>query len=355
MASIKTITDWAEGYLSKEPTERKRSRLYPVLALFSYAYQFGIFWRNCFFDIGILSIKKVGKPVISVGNIVCGGSGKTPFVKMLAMDIAEPVAILHRGYRTLKKKQGVITSADEGDEAYMLARVLPFATVIVGKNRRKSALLGESYGVKYHLLDDGMQYRYLERDVEIVIVHKEDILQETNFLPSGPLRETPWRLKKASYVIINGIQDEREFNDLRAIMKKYTNAPLIGTCYEVVNKKLYEGRVIGAFCGIAKPKQFYTSLHQLGCRIVHNATLGDHRALESPEEFISQSFCKGAEIVVCTEKDFVKLKETKNIIPLKIEMKVVFGSDHYDELTRHIKSLIRGPSLTEKRFKDYRI
>lgn len=348
MALAKSVVEWTEAFLSKEPNERKLSPIFPVLALLGQLHKFGVFWRNCFFDIGIFSKKRVSKPVVSVGNIVCGGSGKTPFVKMLAMDIGQPVAILHRGYRTVKKKRGIISCPEEGDEAYMLAKALPLATVIVGKNRRKSALLGEMYGVKYHLLDDGMQYRYLERDVEITIVHKDDIMKETHFLPSGLLRETPWRLKKATYVIVNGVENESEFNDLRIAIKKYTNAPVMGTSYEVINKSLIGGKVIGAFCGIAKPKQFYASLHQIGCRIVHNVTLGDHRSLKSPEEFVAESLSKGAEMVVCTEKDYVKLRQPKNIVPLKIEMRVVFGADHYDELTRSIKSLMGLSSLYGK-------
>jgi tetraacyldisaccharide 4'-kinase len=306
------------------------------LWILSQIYRFAIFWRHCFFEIGIFSIKKSPLLTISVGNISVGGTGKTSFVSLLAREIGDGVAILSRGYRATEKHRGVVQNSKQGDEAYMLASNLPKARVIVGKNRRKGALLAQKMGARYLILDDGMQHRKLHRDIEVVMIHIKDLMEKKAYLPMGRLRDTPRRLQKADYIVVHGVESEAMFQEAEIKLKSLTKAPVIGTFYEIVDAEKFRGRTIGAFCALGRPLEFYGMLHKLGCRIVKSHTLSDHRPLSNPARFIRECRESGAECIVCTEKDFVKLDETKEILPLKVRMQVNFGREHYDSLIKSI-------------------
>ena len=278
---------------------------------------------------------------MSIGNITCGGTGKTSFTALLAGKVGKPVAILERGYRARKKRKEpfLVSTPDEGDEAFMLSKKIEFAKVIVGKKRINSAKMAEKMAIDYILLDDGMQHRYLHRDIEIVVVHYQDLFGGGEFLPRGFLRESPKRLKKADYIVVNGVRNEAEFLEATDQLKYYSKAPLIGVAYEVLNKELLENRRVGAFCGIGKPKEFYALLHLVGCRIVESETLPDHAYFSGIDKFMNKAMRNGAETIVCTEKDYIKLDKKNGVIPLSVELVVHFGKPHFLNLVASIERL----------------
>jgi tetraacyldisaccharide 4'-kinase len=314
----------------------KKKPLAALLWIFSQLYRLGVFLRHLFFDTGVFPIKKAPLFTISVGNIVVGGTGKTSFVSLLAREIGEGVAILSRGYRAAEKYEGIVENARQGDEAYLLASMLPKATVIVGKNRKKGALLAQKIGARYLILDDGMQHRKLHRDIEVVMMHIKDLKEKSSYLPLGRLRDTPRRLEKADYIVVQGIETKEEYQEAEKKLSLWTAAPLIGTSYEVENKKQWEGKTVGAFCALGRPFEFYALLHKIGCRIVKSCTLLDHKPLDNPSQFIQECQKSGAECVICTEKDFVKLEGKNEILPLKVRMQVNFGRENYDSLLNKI-------------------
>lgn len=313
-----------------------RKILHSFLWLLSQGYRGAVFVRNCLFDLNIISSFHAQKKVVSIGNIVAGGTGKTSLTELIAQEIHRPVAILERGYRARKKRREpfLVSLPEEGDEAFLLAQKLPFAKVIIGKKRKESAKLADVLDVDYILLDDGMQHRYLHRDIEIVVLHYRDLFGGHAYLPRGLLRDSPKRLKKADYVVVNGVYTEQEF---RAIP---ITTPLIGVFYEILNKGELQNRKVGAFCGIGKPEEFYALLQSIGCEIVEKKSFPDHSYFEGLEAFVQIASQKGAETIVCTEKDYVKLKATRGITPLKVKLEVKFGKEHFAQLKETIWQLL---------------
>ena len=154
----------------------------------------GVAIRNALYDRHVFQVKKLARPVVSIGNISVGGSGKTPFVIALGQLLAErgiAFDVLSRGYGRTSTEIAVVdpngSPAQFGDEPLLIARKLQ-APVIVGADRYQAGLLAEQkFGSKLHLLDDGFQHRRLHRDFDIVLLPAED--QAGSLLPTGRLRE----------------------------------------------------------------------------------------------------------------------------------------------------------------------
>ncbi len=329
-----------EKWFLKKVEKPKKSPFHLLFFVMSLFFRGGVFFRNMLFDRGVLPIYRSKKMVISVGNITLGGTGKTPFTELLVKSIGRPVAILERGYRAKKQKKEpfLITSADEGDEAYLLSQKLEFAKVIVGKKRSKSAKFAEELGVDYIVLDDGMQHRYLHRDMEIVLLHYKDLFGKGAFAPYGFLRESPNRLKQASYIVINGVKNEVDFSFAARQIERYSSAKLIGGFYEVLNREEFKDKKVAAFCGIGKPEEFFSLLEQIGAEVNLKEILPDHERFEKVHHFKEKAYKNGIEMIVCTEKDYVKLSDKKGVVPLLVEFRVFFGSHHFKKLVEDIYS-----------------
>ena len=180
--------------------------------------------------------------VISVGNIVAGGTGKTPVTLLLAGAFYErfTVAILSRGYRSKAEKldapvllcegQGPTFPASYcGDEPYLFAQRLPKAIVIVGGDRKKASFLAAKAGAQAIFLDDGMQHRRLVRDFDVVVVDVGDPFGQGYFLPRGFLRDDICSLARANLIILNHINDSEQFTSVKMQLEPYSLAPIIGT------------------------------------------------------------------------------------------------------------------------------
>jgi tetraacyldisaccharide 4'-kinase len=212
--------------------------------------------------------------------------------------------------------------------------------VFVGKNRLKLAKLAIEKGARCVILDDAMQHRKLFRDLEIVMVHADNPWGGGHFLPRGMLRDSKDRLKKADWIVIHGAGELRKFELLEEEIRRYTSAPIIGTRYIATNGEQIKGEKIGAFCGIGAPESFYQMLTELSCEIVDRKTLPDHTPFEEAMRFVQTCKKKGASKIVCTEKDYIKLRITDSILPLYVTMKVVYGHNHYTNLLACIGSLM---------------
>lgn len=165
-----------------------------LLRLLSCGYLAGVKVRNTAYDRGTLKEVDSGLFVISIGNIVAGGTGKTPLAAFIAEELSQKkkVAILSRGYRgTLGKDILHVTSKTPpslcGDEPRLLADMLPEVLVFAGKDRVQAAEKAKAAGAEILLLDDGMQHRRLRRDVEIVAMHKDNLFGYGAFFAFGAL------------------------------------------------------------------------------------------------------------------------------------------------------------------------
>jgi tetraacyldisaccharide 4'-kinase len=315
-----------------------------LLKMMSECYRCGVALRNFAYDF-VLTQTKLSIPVVSVGNIVAGGTGKTPFIHYLAKALGESqVAILSRGYRRSGKGTVVVkseTTPEEcGDEPALLFQKLPHAHIIVDPNRVQSGMIAQTLGAKVILLDDGMQHRQLHRNIEIGVMDARDLFGRGHFLPRGFLRDSPKRLSKADLIILNGVKEDLE--SLTSRIRHYTQAPITVMELVVENNIELASKKVGLFCAIAAPDRFKDTLKNMCCDIVFQEIKADHLPFtqEEVERLAVLAHDHGAECLVCTEKDRVKLpKDLKLSIPLvvaKIALKPTFGKEHLEKIIQEV-------------------
>lgn len=343
-----------------------------ILQMLSWPYRLGVGIKNWGYNSGWLKQYHPPVPVvISVGNIVAGGTGKTPTTLMIAKAFyAETqIGILTRGYRSLAEKsyspitlcsgQGPLHSAAYcGDEPFLLADNLPKSYVIVGKDRRKGARLAAAAGVRMIILDDGMQHRQIGRDFEIVSMDADDPFGQGYFLPRGLLRDSEASLARADLVMVNYLTSSHSFEQIQAKVQKYTKVPIVGTSLSMEGLYDLQGKSIppsqykraAIFCGIANPERFKQTISATIGTIVYCRFYPDHH-LFNPEQIIAlchEAKEKGADLLVCTEKDKVKLKELSSLltpIPLvwmKMGMQITHGQKHWEEFLKKVRTDLRG-------------
>jgi len=263
--------------------------------------------RNARYDAERTPIFRLKLPVVSVGNISVGGSGKTPFVQTLGRWLtAQGIAydIISRGYG--RQSRGVLqvdaagTAAMYGDEPLLLARTLK-VPVFVGEDRYAAGVMAEAVGaregrpVRLHILDDGFQHRRLHRDFDIVLLAHGDL--RGALLPFGRLREPLSALCRASAVAapedLAALLSEPNIWHLRRRLVLPEPAPT---------------RPV-AFCGLARPKQFWQSLSDIGIYPVGTYSFGDHHRYNALDVALLQRLAKQHEAngFLTTEKDLVKL------------------------------------------------
>lgn len=299
------------------------------LAPFSWLWGFFSFLRNRLYDFQLLPIYSVPRPVISVGNIVAGGTGKTPFVHLLAKTFSSyRVAILCSGYGALP------------DEAWLLQRKLPEVRVYIGKDRYKNAKLAVADGADLLIVDDGFQHRRLARDFDLVLLDGTDPLGKGHYLPFGYLRDPPSRLQQADALFI--APSHPDFP--QAIVLNTRAVGVFDQNFQKISS--VKGMTCGMFCGLAKPEKFRKTLQELGIEVQKEWILADHEPadLSSLDAFAQECKKHGIKFLICTEKDFVKLpKNLSLILPLlwvEIEVQIVSHTQQWEKLIEKIRQKI---------------
>ena len=260
--------------------------------------------RNALYDHGVLQARSLQGPLISVGNLSAGGSGKTPFVILLGELLQArgiKFDVLSRGYG--RKSRGVLLvepgglAQQFGDEPLLVARRLQ-APVIVGEDRYAAGQFAEQrFGPQLHLLDDGFQHRALARDFNIVLVTPEDA--RDRLLPAGRLREPLRALHRADAVVLaSGAAPEAFPLKGRTVWKVRRG---------IVPQNIPERPVV--FCGIARPKNFLLQLRAAGIDPVAEAFFRDHHAYAEKDvrDLLQLRERSEAGGFVTTEKDAVNL------------------------------------------------
>lgn len=320
--------------------------------------------------------------VVSVGNLTVGGTGKTPVVEKLAGELnnrGRQVAILSRGYKSkaLAKPQSwdgvprdegydlmpkVVSDHQKlylkppysGDEPYMLAKNLPGVSVLVDKDRVKSARFALKHlGTDLFVLDDGMQYLKLRHKYDIVLIDQNAPFGTEALLPRGTLREPPRHLKRAQLIIITKCKEPSSEALLKRIKKYNKTAGIVECRHEAVElENLFtgereplsymNGKFITAISGIAVPQSFESLLEQHGAEIIFHRTFSDHHNFTQKEidRFMERSFRRDADFIITTEKDAVRFLTPKEIdVPvffLRIEIKILSGQEHWNEALEDI-------------------
>ena len=299
---------------------------------FAWGYEAVVRSRNSFYDKrgGV----RVSVPVVSVGNVVAGGTGKTDVVAALAEALPGKVAIVSRGYGVKIEKSFVVLphhGAEKcGDEPKMLASRLPNVMVVVGPDRVTGARLAIGKGADIVLLDDGMQHRRLFRDFEVAVSDGS----ERHFLPKGLLRDDPKRLAKADLLVITGEQKIESRSAVRMRGKVEGIFTLQGEEIETL-----QGVPVALFCGIGNPERFVKTLEGLGAEIREKLFLPDHGSVGEAElaDLLARS---GAKYLVCTEKDRVKLKSSLPILWTKRRLVVDENEESWQNALAKIGMMI---------------
>lgn len=268
--------------------------------LLSMLFGAGVAVRNALYDRGTLKVHKLGRPVVSIGNISVGGTGKTPFVIALGELLKQrgiTFDVLSRGYGRSPKEIAVVdphgSPQQFGDEPLLIARKLG-VPVVVGIDRYQAGLLAEEkFSSRLHLLDDGFQHRRLHRDFDIVLLPQKDL--DGTLLPTGRLREPLSSLDRADTVVLFG-------PDIPCFKAQTLRAERIVTLDRTGDKAF-------VFCGIARPGQFFEGVKALGVEIAGKRVFGDHIRYQQADvdELLHAKQRSGAGFFLATEKDLVNL------------------------------------------------
>ncbi|MCX6990672.1 MAG: tetraacyldisaccharide 4'-kinase [Chlamydiae bacterium] len=355
-----------ESYVIDIIEERKKAPCFArILALASQAFHFCVKLRHSLYDRKIFKIHDLGACVVSVGNIVSGGTGKTPLIELLANQLKDGVSIITRGYRSeiersgkvalVSKGQGPLVSVEQcGDEAFWLASITT-ASIWVGKDKVESSTQAVESGSKILLIDDGLQHRRLHRDIEIILLDGKDPWGKGAFLPRGYLRDSPSRLKVADLIVVSNIEPGKPWEDLVKKIRVFSGSPVVRVHRSYTIEKGFSFTKVGVFCGISKPHHFIDAVISLGKTIVDNLILPDHMApsISSLQVFARSCKNRGATAIVCTEKDFVKLPGDLvleiPIIVLQMRSEIAEGKEDWDAC---IEKILRKAERFSHSFKE---
>jgi len=315
-----------------------------LLLIFSYAYGLLVRCHNLFYKINLLQSYKSKAFVISVGNITLGGTGKTPFVLMLAELIArrnKKVAILIRGY---------------GEDEWKLleARLKKYnIKVFVGRDRVKTSKLAEKENVDTIILDDGFQHIRLKRDVDIVLIDTTNPFGNNHLFPRGILRGPLTNLKRASILVFTKVDKGKE--NIPSIEKKLKALKLDKKTIKAIHRvsglyRLKDGRKesvdilknkkINLLSAIYDASYFKYVIEKSGAEVSKEFIFPDHHLYEQDalNHITRESKAKNIDFIVTTEKDAVKLKKLvlpkdgPEILVLGIELEITEGRDTLDAL-----------------------
>lgn len=295
------------------------------LAVLSVPYGIAVRLRAFAYAHGILRVKRLNRPVISVGNLTAGGTGKTPMVALVArllMVRGKRVAVISRGYggalegetRIVSDGQRVfLTAAEAGDEPVHLATAVPGLMAVIGTDRHAAGLLAqERLDPDVFILDDGFQHVRLHRDLNILLMDCRAPLGNGHMLPAGLLREPLSALTRADLVVYTrctGSEAPTVHGEIRSCRAGHTLAGVeLLPGGELQPFETLHGRGI-AFAGIADPEAFFVSLRAKGVSLVATVSFGDHCPYGEPEVARLVDACRatGADYLITTGKDAVKL------------------------------------------------
>ena len=324
-----------------------------LLIPLSWLYGVSVWLRNRLYALGLFKVLTLPCRVISVGNIVVGGTGKTPAVIALAKHLQKEkvrVAILLRGYKRQSREKVTIVSDGErvcaslkesGDEAYMMARHLSGIPIVVSRQRYQAGQVAlERFGVDVLLLDDGFQHRQLARDVDILTVPTHSVVglpaapeypfkKRERLLPAGSLREPPTSLRRANIILLTHTDTADVSSCTKETVKRLaSNALVLESVHQPVHfyplasaknaegadylsaSEAVKGKRLLAVCGIGNPDAFATTLMRCFPESVELLAYPDHHVYTEADLVRIDTVFQAAQadMIVTTQKDEQKLE-----------------------------------------------
>lgn len=315
--------------------------------------------RLALYGSGVLRVQRVDAPVLSVGNITAGGTGKTPLVEWLARVVAlqerKRVCILTRGYGRANERQRVVVSdgtrvladaREGGDEPLLLAEsLLSVAAVVSDADRVAGAHWAiENLGSEVFILDDGFQHLRIARDLNIVTVDGTDPFGGGRLLPRGRLREPVKGLRRADLIVVTRSEQAHDIDRLRAELEHLSGGrpvlfsrartravrPIAETGEGETVSAASLPRASAAFCAIGNPGAFFTHLRSDGHTLAYTRAFTDHHVYTQAdaESLARAAKDAGAELLLTTAKDAVKLRSLRFDVPCYvIEIELEFDDE----------------------------
>jgi len=282
---------------------------------------------------GAFSKKRLDGFTISVGNITMGGTGKTPLVIEIAKESIKRgfiTCILTRGYKAKSTETLIVSKGDgptaiweeTGDEPYMMAKKLKKVWIVKDKNRYRGGLISGKKDI--FILDDGYQHWRLHRDIDIVVIDGTKPFGNGMLLPFGNLREPPAAIKRADVIIINKVDTKSP--ELEKYLRHYNHlSPIYYANYEIEGFSDYSGKIFSikyvvgknvfVFSGIGNHRFFTEMLIKKGINIIGSKRFTDHYYYNFDEikKILKSAESIGAELILTTEKDMVKIEKFLNM------------------------------------------
>ena len=394
--SLEELEQFAIDVILNRRKGFRASAIRILLSLMSILYKNLVSFRLWLYKVRIKREHNLGCLVVSIGNLTVGGTGKTPIVEKFAKALTaggRRVAILSRGYKSVKpslkdkiksKMQGnpisqepprVVSDGKEvfldsetaGDEPYMLATNLDGVAIVVDKDRVKAGLHAiKEFDVDTLLLDDGLQYLRLRHRLDIVLIDKYSPFGNEKLLPRGTLREPPKNLKRASYIFITKCDGSSNEELIKRIRKYNRTAEIIECAHQPkylenieTNERLplehLKGKDIGTISGIAVPESFEDGIKNLGAKIELTRRYTDHHRYRKREvqKFIDQCLNRDLDMIVTTEKDYVRFPEIQAsedmpVYFLRVEIGILNNEETFEDCINRICS--PRPILSARRF-----
>lgn len=302
--------------------------------------------RAAFYQRNIFKRYTLPIPVISIGNLTMGGSGKTPIVMFLATHLKKHgyhPAVISRGYGgKARQKFNIVSDGDKillspeyaGDEPFMLASNLQGVPVITGKSRINPCRYAlDELNADILLLDDGFQHLSINRDIDLVLFNATTLAGNSRVFPGGVLREPVNALRRCDAFLLTGVNEnnKRRAEDFSTLLTdRFPEKPLFfsnlseydvwsADDHKMIKNLPAMGDVL-AFCAIANPVRFHESVKMAGIKMVQFSPLRDHRQYNqgSIDRLCEKASTAGAMSLLTTEKDYVKIRNFKRNIPLYV-------------------------------------
>ncbi len=326
---MKVLGRYLEGIPESPPTF-----LLPFLLPLSLLYRGGLILHRWFYSTGLGKVKRLPRPVVSVGNLVVGGGGKTPTVLWLVARLLEKgirPAVLSRGYGRRSRETLIVRPDDSwrrgGDEPVLIARHTGVPVAVSAQRYLAGMKVLQEQDVDIFLLDDGFQHHSLHRDLDILVVDNLRRFGSGRLLPAGILREPLTRLRDADLVLVT----KARASDSAFVgrLRRYGRCPVVWSDMRPTGLRPHgtqrsgevgpppEGPAL-AFCGIAYPQGFRESLERCRITVADLLVFPDHHPYsdEDAERIAADALHKGARFLVTTEKDAVRWPDAPLPIPL---------------------------------------
>jgi len=329
----------------------------PLLLPFSAAFRLGVALRQAGYERGWFKTHRLARPVVSVGNLTVGGTGKTPLVVSVANILLRrgwKLSILTRGYGRKSKEEMIVVppgerrqadAAEIGDEPALLARALPQVPLVICADRfRGGKTAEERFHVDVHILDDGFQHLALARDVDLLALDTTQPISDLHLLPAGRQREPLSALRRAQIVVLTRIDSANPQSLQELVLKIHPTAKVFPSRTELkgwtsalsgaaISIDSIRTQKVAAFCGIGNPRAFFSDLRRWGFQLVAEDAFPDHHVYTGDEiqRVVDAAQSRGAAALLTTQKDAVRfsadLRPLLPILACEIEAQIQNAED----------------------------